>query len=364
MSGPSHKVGPEGENDRLNNTYFLYSGDDAWGVTTGLALRQRVREIYAIQKLSEMKKGPEFADAMAKAAKAKVEGAVSLVTNPVGTFERLPLGASRFFGRIGEGLKGGTTQGEGTTLQNIAGVQKARVALAVKLGVSPYSYNQALQRELTDNARAIALGGLVVSGATAVVGGPAGAALTLLNVDENLQQTLVNTTPDDLRITNRKKLFALGVTRDNADQILMHPWYSPWTETAMVDALATIGVDPTQFLAQAATALTEEDAVFFQHVAQVMAAYSNKAQLRSIHVENGMVSAQDKNGRVLMPLSCDYAIWSESNAGQLGAFAKLVEGDSDVTGLTVWVDGKVSDRAREELKKRQIDFASDVLAKK
>jgi hypothetical protein len=364
MSGPSHKVGPQAENDRLDNTYFLYSGDDAWGVTTGLALRERVKEIYAIQKLSEMKKGPEFAKAMANAAKAKVEGVVGIVTNPIGTVKSIPLGASRFFGRIGESLKGGKTQGEGSAIQNIAGVQKARVQLAVKLGVSPYSYNQELQKQLTDNARAMALGGLVVSGATAVVGGPAGEVITLLNVNQTLQQTLVNSTPDDLRIINRKKLFDLGVSRENADQILMHPWYSPWTETIMVDALASVGVDPTQFLAQAATALTAQDAVFFQRLAQIMSAYSaNKSPLRSIHVDNGIVCAQDRNGRVLVPLSCDYAIWSEFNAGRLSAFAKLMEGDSDVKGLTLWVDGKVSDRARQEVKARQIELATDVLTK-
>jgi hypothetical protein len=364
MSGPSHTVGAQAENDRLDNTYFLYSGDDAWGVTTGLALRERVKEIYAIQKLTEMKKGPEFAKAMANAAKQKVEGVVGIVTNPLGTIERLPFGASRFFGRIGEGLKGGKTEGEGNAIQNVAGVQKARVQLAVKLGVSPYSYNQELQKQLTDNARAMALGGLVVSGATAVVGGPAGEVITLLNVNQTLQQTLVNSTPNDLRIINRKKLFDLGVSRENADQILMHPWYSPWTETIMVDALATVGVDPTRFLAQAATALTAQDALFFQRLAQIMAAYSaNKTPLRSIHVDNGIVCAQDRSGRVLVPLSCDYAIWSEFNAGRVSAFAKLMEGDSDVKGLTLWVDGKVSDRARQEVKARQIELATDVLTK-
>ena len=71
MNGPSHSVGPMADNDRLNNTYFLYSGDDAWGVTTGIALRVRIREIYAIEKLQEMKKGDEFAKAMANAGKQR-----------------------------------------------------------------------------------------------------------------------------------------------------------------------------------------------------------------------------------------------------------------------------------------------------
>ena len=365
MSGPLHSVGDFAENDGMNNTYFLYSGDDAWAVTTGIALRTRIREIYAIANLREMSKTDEFARAMANAGKQKIEGVVGIVTNPLGTIQNIPLGASRFFGRIGEAMKGGTTQGEGNAVQNMIGVSKAKIALAVKLGVSPYSYNQELQTQLTSNARAMALGGLVVSAATAAVGGPAGDVLMGLNVNQTLQQTLVNSTPDDLRIINRKKLFALNVSRENADAILMHPWYSPWTETIMIDAFSTIGIDPTAFLADACNALTEEDAIFFERLAQVLARYdTTKAQLRSIRVESHAVCALDANGTLVFPLSCDYAIWSEHAAGRVAEFAALTQGQEDIKGLAVWVDGKVSDRAAQELKSRKIDLVTAVLDKK
>src|SRR5437773_10300208 len=286
ISGPLHSVSDFAENDGMNNTYFLYSGNDAWAVTTGIALRTRIREIYAIAKLREMSKTDEFAQAMANAGKQKIESVVGIVANPLGTIQNIPLGASRFFGRIGESLKGGRTQGEGNARQNAVGVSKAKVALAVKLGVSPYSYNQELQTQLTNNARAIAMGGLVVNAATAAVGGPAGDVLTGLNINQTLQQTLVNSTPDDLRIINRKKLFALNVSRENADAILV------------------------------------------------------------------------------LPLSCDYAIWSEHAAGRVAEFAALTQGQEDIKGLAVWVDGKVSDRGTQELKSRNIDLVTGVLDKK
>src|SRR5947207_12478956 len=72
MSGPLHSVGDFAENDGMNNTYFLYSGNDALAVTTGIALRTRIREIYAIDKLREMSKTDEFAKAMANAGKQKI----------------------------------------------------------------------------------------------------------------------------------------------------------------------------------------------------------------------------------------------------------------------------------------------------
>ena len=359
MKGSLHTVGEQAENDGLVNTYFLYSGDNAFAVTTGIALRTRIREIYAIDKLQSMSKTDEFGKAMANAGKQKLESVAGIVRDPLGTIKRVPQGASRFFGRIGESLKGGQSEGEGNALQSITGVDKAKVALAAKLGVSPYSTNQELQELLTNTARAMAGGGFLIAGATAIVGGP---VLTVLNVNQNLQQTLVNSTPSDLRIINRKKLFALGVTRENADEFLMHPWYSPWHETIITDALATIGRDPTQFLERACRALTEQDANYFQRLAQILARYhKTTAPLKSIRIESGRVCAMDSGGKLVIPLSCDYAIWSEPAAGRVEDFSKLLQDRSEIKGLALWVDGKVSDRATLELKSRKIDLATGVL---
>jgi hypothetical protein len=364
LKGRLHCVGPQAENDSLLNTYFLYSGDQAFEVTTGLALRTRIRELYAIDKLRGMSKTDAFTQAMSKAARQKVESAAGIVRDPIGAIKRVPQGASRFFGRIGEGLKGGGSKTEGNALQGITGVEKAKAGLAAKLGVSPYSTNQELQEQLTNAARAIAGGGFIVNAATAGVGGTAGSVISVLNVNQNLQQTLVNSTPDDLRILNRKKLFALGVTREDADEFLMHPWYSPWHETIITDALATIGVDPTQFLAAATRALTEQDANYFQSLAQVLARYhKTKTPLSSIRLESGRVCAMDSQGTLVIPLSCDYAIWSEHAAARVEAFIQLPQSRSEIKGLALWVDGKVSERAAQELKNRKIDLATDVLAR-
>jgi hypothetical protein len=358
MKGGLHTVNPQAENDGLLNTYFFDSGGRSFEVTTGIALRAHIRELYAIDKLRGMSKTDEFTKALKTAGKQKVDSVVGLVKDPVGTIKRVPQGASRFFGRIGEGMKGGGSEGEGKGLQNISGVQKAKVALAAKLGVSPYSTNQELQEQLSNTAKAMAGGGLVISAALM----PLGAVNTVLSTNQTLQQTLVNSTPEDLRIINRKKLFALGVTRENADEFLMHPWYSPWHETIMVDALATIGRDPSQFLERACRALTEQDADYFQSLAQIMARYhKTKTLLSSIRSEDGRICAMDSAGVLVFPLSCDYAIWNEHAAGRVEAFSQLPQSRPEIKGLALWVDGKVSDRAAQELTKRKIELATGVL---
>lgn len=359
MKGRLHSVRPQAENDSLLNTYFLDSRDQVFAVTTGFALRTRIRELYAIDKLRSMSKTDEFGKAMAAAGKQKLENVKGIAKDPVGTIKRVPQGASRFFGRIGESLKGGGSNSEANALQGITGVDKAKVKLAAQLGVSPYSTNQELQEQLTNTARAMAGGGFVVSMATGAVGGP---VTTVLNVNQNLQDTLVNSTPDDLRIINRKKLFALSVTRATADEFLMHPWYSPWHETITTDALATIGADPTMFLQSANRALTERDADYFQRLAQILARYhKTKTPLSSIRIVGDRVCALDAKGILVVPLSCDYAIWSEHAAGRVEAFNELHQGGGEIKGLALWVDGKVSERAIEEFKNRKIELSTGVL---
>src|SRR6202012_753106 len=119
--------------------------------------------------------------------------------------------------------------------------------------------------------------------ATSAASGGAGAALTVVGVNQTLSDTLTNSTPEDLRIINRKKLLALGVDRKLADEFLMHPWFSPWHETITTDALGSIGVNPTAFLRDCVQALTSEDAFYFQRVAQILSTYHSKAApLRAI----------------------------------------------------------------------------------
>jgi hypothetical protein len=363
LKGTLHSVRPQAENDGLLNTYFVDSGEQTFDVTTGIALRIRIRELYAIDKLRGMSKTDEFTKALKAAGKQKADSVVGLVKDPVGTLKRVPQGASRFFGRMGESMKGGGSESEGKALQNISGVQKAKVALAAKLGVSPYSTNQELQEQLNNTARAMAGGGLVLSIASMPLGGAVGGAITVVNVNQDLQETLVTSTPEDLRMANRKKLLAMGVSRANADELLMHPWYSPWHETIVVDALSSIGVNPTPFLQVACKALTEQDANYFQRLAQILARYhKTKAKLSSMRLENDRVCALDSTGTLVVPLSCDYAIWSEHAAGAVELFSELPQSNDKIKGLALWVDGKVSARAAEEMKNRKIDVATEVLA--
>jgi hypothetical protein len=346
------------ENDGLINTYFLDTNDGVLEVAGTAALAVRIHELYAIDYLRGMSKSEEFAKALVKSGKAKVESVGGVMRNPVGTIKNVPKGASRFFGRIGEGLKGGGSEGEDNALKGLTGVSTAKAKLAGKIGVSPYTLNQDLQRELDAMARAMAGGGLVVDLATSAVGGP---AITALEWNKTLQDTLVSTTPEDLRSGNRKKLLGLGVERPLVEEFLAHPWYSPWDETITTSALASVGVNPSAFLTDAVRALTAEDALFFARIAQILAQYHAQAvPLTAIRFQGGLITALDRDGTLLVPVSLDYGIWAERAARRVEEFS-AIKGRDGTKGLALWTDGKLSDRLCSELKTRGITYRADAL---
>jgi hypothetical protein len=83
--GSFHSVGEIAETDGLLNTSFLDSGERDVEVTTGIALRARIREIYAFNKLRGMSKTDEFGKAKANAGKQKLKAVGGIVRDPVGT---------------------------------------------------------------------------------------------------------------------------------------------------------------------------------------------------------------------------------------------------------------------------------------
>jgi len=352
MTGSLHTVGAQAVNNGLQNTYQLTSGGQSLAITGTPLLLQRINEIYALDYLRSLSKTEEFGKALAKSAGAKVQSVVDAAKDPVGTVKNLPKGASRFFGGIGEALKGGKSKSEGSTVDKLAGTNKAKAALALKLGVSPYTDNQDLQDELTDTARAMAGGGLVI-------GAP---VMTVINTNQHLQATLVTSSPDDLRIVNRKKLFALGLDRDQADTFLMHPQYSPWDKTIIVDELSRIGTNPRAFLEEAGKASNNVDVFYFLRLAQLLLKYhKTAAPLRSISIVSGLVCGLDRDGALVIPVSLDYAIWSERVAGRADQFAALAGEGKEIKSLALWTDGQLSQRLCEELTKRTISWKMQAL---
>ena len=160
--------------------------------------------------------------------------------------------------------------------------------------------------------------------------------MTAIGIEQTVDSLINQSSPDDLRKWNEQNLTKLGAKPDVIAQFLNHPWYSPRQETVITAALEKTSVDPNLFLETANKALTEEDGRYFQQVAQLLAAYSEKiTPLQSLRLEDGVLCALDRNGVLVVPVSFDYAIWTQTVAQRADTLARLVSGDQNIKGTKI-----------------------------
>jgi hypothetical protein len=292
-----------------------------------------------------------------------------MLRDPVSSVKKVPQGASKFFGKV----KGFFSQDEedagqksspGETVKGFLGVDEEKRKLAARLDVDVYSRNQALQEELDRVASATAGGGMAFDIGTLPIGGAAGIGLTLIGIDQTVDSLINDSSPDSLRKWNEQNLLKLGAKRDLIVQFLNHPWYSLRQATIITASLNKTQTNPDLFLESANKALTEQDAKYFEQVAQLLAAYSHKvAPLQSLRLQDGLLYAVDHNGVLVVPVSLDYAIWTAMVAQRVDGLAGLAGSDSNIKSVEIWTDGKASERVKAELSKRAIAYQSFPLIK-
>ena len=302
IHGSLHTVRPAAACDGLEVTYWIDANDGTTYQAVGTTmLYQRIAEIYAIDALRKMDSGKEFGNSLGNGAKDTVTAVGKTISDPVDAIKGVPKGVSKFFGSLGESLKGGNSQYEDRAYSNVLGASKAKRALAFKLGVNPYSTNKTLQDELNRVGWSEAGGSLTVHLATAAI--PAGAGLAL-NTNRTAQAEVVENDPKQLRIINRKKLMSVGMTQETSDMLIKGKAFSPMHETAITEALYSLGPDHGQdaFLQAAARATNEVDANYFQQVAQLIAQYNkDESRVQQIVRTGRSVSFHDANGAWVLP---------------------------------------------------------------
>jgi len=352
LSGELYKVRPSASCDGLGVTYWIDASDGTTYEAVGTQmLYQRIAEIYAIAELRKMDSGDEFAHSLGNGAKDTVTAVGKTLSDPGKAIAGVPQGVSKFFGSLGEGLKGGSSNYEDKAYSRVLGASKAKRQLAVKLGVNPYSTNQTFQDELNRVGWSEAGGTLTIHFATAAI--PAGAGLAL-NLNRNAQAEVVENDPKQLDIINRKKLMNIGLSQKTADLLIKHKWYSPMHRTAITEALIALGPEHGQdvFLQVAARASSEVDANYFQQVAQLIEKYNQTVSpVQTIMRSGRTVSFYDAKGEWVLPVPFDYCLWTESVHERAQA---LLAKRTNHEPLILYTTGGLSDQARAACAQDQI----------
>src|SRR5438128_12377541 len=99
------------------------------------------------------------------------------------------------------------------------------------MSVYPYSANTVLQKELDDVTWASWAGGFTFSVATFPISGPIGAALTVTNLNNTVEELLREKSPSELEQINRATFRAMGASASDTERILHGGAFTPTQST-------------------------------------------------------------------------------------------------------------------------------------
>ena len=321
-------------------------------------LRTRIQEIQAIATMDA-----EVNDLHGLAAGAKhailspFTFVLNLFTEPTETILTIPKGMWRMATRIGEMSTGKRGKLEDTKNEELIGLSGIKREVADYFGVDVYSSNRVLQEKLNSLSWAGYAGHTAVGLATIPIGGPAGAVLTGTSFSTTIGEILRNQAPEELRRLNRERLKIMNVDDSLIEAFLKHPWYSPRHETVLVQALFEMyTVNNRQaFVAVATSAAFEEEALFFQRMAEMLFSYH-----RNVKPLHEIVVIED---RLLMGLTRNHTLVGVLPVGYLPWRAELAEAVETVTNwkatrhvenVELWIAGKPTPRAYRELRAKGV----------
>ena len=365
IKGKNYTVDPDVNTNGFENTYLIITN---YGLFPGLGddmVRIRIQEFAAIAQMEEMKKSGQFATAAKNATKSPLVAAGNLITNPVDTVIGIPQGVWRYATRASEMVRGRRGEMEDSVAKELIGFGGTKRKLAGQLGVDVYSSNPILQKNLNSLAWAAHAGGTMITvGFVAIRAASTVSSLSVMGASrvEGLNKMLLDNSPEDLRKRNRQQLAKMGLNGNEIDIFLRNPWYSPRHRTVLVEELA--GMKKTKnrkkFITLATTAESEQDAFFFQRIAQLLRGYhETQSPISEIDLIGSLAVGYAANEALVLPLVMDQGWWSAEEAVITKA---LDERAPQGKKKQFWVTGKLSPRLVEELEARKWEVHQDAWA--
>ncbi|MCC6467914.1 MAG: hypothetical protein IT563_06300, partial [Alphaproteobacteria bacterium] len=278
-------------------------------------------------------------------------------TSPLETLGNIPKGISDTIARTGEGFSSDKSKFEDSMFKEIAGVSRKKREIAAEMGVDVYSSNPLLQSELDRIGAASAGGNISVDVGSIAISGPAGAVIGNLGRVDALQE-VVNTQPAaELRRRARYTLEQTAMPKSFVDQFLDHPYYSPRRKTIVAGLLSPMKdvAGRERFLEAALTADSEEAALYYQQLLELISGYHfNNAPVKEIVLAEGFPVAITTKGQAFIAVPTDRLYWTQASAAYADKLLAGIPDRQKLTGIVLWTLGDVTPLAAQALAQRRV----------
>ncbi|HKM71451.1 MAG TPA: hypothetical protein VJX94_15580 [Stellaceae bacterium] len=353
LRGAHYQLGPTVSTFTFMNQYSVTSDYGPFSPPSDARLRRLVREIAAIAELQKIHQSDAFAKATVEAGKGVVQGAQHLINDPVATIGAVPEAVFSVFGRVSEAAKrGGRSKYEDGVAQNLLAVSSFKREYAQKFDIDVYSSNEVLQKELNSIAWASAAGNLTLGAASMATGA---VVLQVASGVRTLEQakSIVNALPaTELSRRNREALRQMRVPDPVADRFLENRLLSPRHQTVIVEAMTALRGIPgrSAFIQYAARADSEDAALLFQEMAELLADYHRSvAPIQRLDIYLNIPIAYTGQGSAVILLPIDRLLWTERTSGIATSLGQTLPKPQPVRKIEVWMTGDASDRAHAGL---------------
>ena len=351
--GPHHTVLDEVLPFRHTHRYRITSPHGQFEAYGGEMLKIRIQEIQAIATMDEeVNHIQSVAAGATHAILSPFKFMLDLVHEPKETLLALPRGMWHMATRIGEmavGERGSLEDPENVELLGFSSVKRQ---VANHFGVDVYSSNRVLQEKLNSMSWAGYAGDAAVRLATLPIGGPAGAVLTGTSFSTTVGELLRDHTPEELRHLNRDKLEIMRLDDSLIEAFLQHPWYSPRHETVLVQALFEMNIvkNRNTFFKVATSARFEEEALFFQRIAEMLLSYHQNVKPfeEFVAIDDRLLMGLTRDHTLIGMLPVEFLPWRAGLAKSADAVATWAS-TQRIKKVELWISGKPTPRAHREL---------------
>jgi hypothetical protein len=358
LSGKHHTVDSNVKSGGIFYFYKVKSSIGDFEVLGSDLLKIRIREVYAIETLQGITAPEAAVKGLGGQAKSQGELLGKVARHPGEAVMAFPRGIGSVVSRAGSSGKQVKADGnyKGNPVGDWFDVGEAKLKLADKLGVNPYSDNELLQKHLKRVSNYQFAGGFVLRAAV-----PGDGLLSVIGEGEesSILKDALTTPATKLFQQNRAALLGMGVSEPLADQFLGHSAFNPGSQTILVHSLASIGglKNASNFISASREADSLLDVVFFQRSAEILRKYhKGQSPISEIVLFKGRVPmARDAKNRLVVPYYFDHAIWSSPSADFVNKVPKEAR-QRGFSSIVVAGPGTLSERLSGNFSSAGIEF--------